>query len=204
MKKRKQGEVPPDQGGLGLGVESPFGVLQVSSPPPLPESLKDLGMDFITKTRQTPEATDDGNGVTEQVDTRTDEDIRREMHAQIANLLDLPQDVIDEARKRTTASIEEVRDYVMLEVVPLVLAVEPALTAVSRMIPKCFDEGSEVSVSMPTEQLRAFVASAASVKARLFFLEKLGLPNDVRQRFLNRMLPDKEVSRVTDKPNGLG
>lgn len=126
-------------------------------------------------------------------DERTNEDIKAELLQHISNALDLPEAIIGEARTAMIAATGELRDFIMNQIVPTVLAINPAIMSVQQMVPRMFDNGDETPVDMQADQLAGFARATATLATKCKIVEMLGLSDDVRQRLLLRMIP------VTDK-----
>lgn len=169
-----------------------FGHLQVSTLPPLDDDLDldTLGMAFGTVDR-VEEIPSTSERTVEIEDTRTNEDIRRDALEMVANALDLPDDVIQQAKLSLRQRTAELRDYLMKDVVPLVLSIGPALQSVQQMVPRMFDDG-EVEPEIPMDALTAYGFSLGMIAARLKLMELLQLPTDVRERLTARLIPEEK------------
>lgn len=124
-------------------------------------------------------------------DKRTNEDIRAEALTFVSNALDLPDDVIAGSRRLLTMATGELRDFIMEAVVPIVLAVNPAMESVRQMVPRIFDNGEETEVELPVEQLASFAQGTAILATKLKIIDMLGLSQEVRERLLTRMIPQQ-------------
>lgn len=129
------------------------------------------------------------NAEVNQEDVRTNEDIRAAHMQLIVNAIDLPQDVIDEAKQKLIMCTGEFRDFVMTEVIPVVLAVNPAMVSARQMVPALFDNGEDLDIDLPMEQLATFAQGTGILAARLKLMDMLKLPSEVKRRLLDRLIP---------------
>ena len=77
----------------------------------------------------------------------------------------------------------------MTEVIPVVLAINPAMMSTHQMVPRLFENGEELEIELPTDQLTKFAQATAILAAKLKIVKMLGLSDDVRERLLARLVP---------------
>lgn len=152
-------------------------------------NLDDLGMEFVAIERKEADPAEPVPDP-EPLDTRTNEDIRREALAQINNALDIDLAVVAQGRKALTQKQEELRDYVMTSVVPVVLSVEPALTSVQLMAPRMFDDSEDIEVELPVDRMRGYAAALGTLATKMKLIEMFDFSPDVKERLLARLIPD--------------
>ena len=173
------------------GSDAIFGVLQVNPVVPMEIDLSTIGTAFQMVDPPAEPAPESEPEVVTLEDTRTAADLHREAMAQVANLMDIPEDVIHTGQINLQAAIASYRDYVMTSVVPVVLAIEPALQSVTQMVPKMFHSGgTDLPVTLPVDVLKSFAGAAGMLAARLHILEMLNLPEEAKLRILRRLTPE--------------
>ncbi len=151
----------------------------------IPESLDDdWGLKFVK-----PVAAETVEPPKPEVDTRTEEDLNREARALIANSIDLPREILDKCGDRIQEEIDTIRDYLLLTVVPVALAMEPALTSVRMAVPEVLGDPT-LEVDIGASSLQSFARTAALLAAQEFVIARLNLPDAIRQRLYQRMLPE--------------
>lgn len=171
----------------------------------MPESdvdLTTLGLNFsyVEKPEATVEETEIKQALIVLEDERTNDDIRAEALSLISNALDLPVEVIDQARLLLTSRSGELRDYVMNTVVPVVLSINPAMNSVQQMVPRLFENGEDTEIEVPIQPLINFAEATGILATKLKIIDMMGLPADARDRLLARLVPmDKPAQPVREK-----
>lgn len=188
------------KGNIGAGS---FGYLLAPPPPPLPDIIDPslIGMSFGTVTtvpeikqaQVIPLIVEDEETWVVAGDNRSQPDLRKQAMALIDNMLDLPPDIINKAKLLTQQQTIELRDYVMINVVPLMLSIEPALTSVKQMVPCIFDnntaDGLEIDISI--ESLSSYGYTLGILASRIKLMNMLDLTDAVKSRLINRLVPEE-------------
>lgn len=108
-------------------------------------------------------------------DLRTEADLRNEAISQVVNLFDIPEGLIDQAKGRLTECVERYQRGLLLEVIPPLLALEPAIESLAQSVPLLFsDGGTDISLIAATQPLAAYAKSLALFKARGLLEEAFG------------------------------
>ena len=130
-----------------------------------------------------------------EIDTRTQDDLQREALERIVNVFDLPEGLVAEAQEKLKGRIEEIRDFLALNILPVTLAVEPACTSLRTMLPDILNiELDEEDISINAEALIRQATSAGYLATRLKLFSMLELPDDIQ-----RMILDREFNVIKER-----
>jgi len=122
-------------------------------------------------------------------DERTNEDLQREARALIDNALEWPPEVVEKSKVKLRERVGELRDYVMTDIVPFVLSVNPALNSVKAMVPGMFEDGAGLNVDMDVERMQSFAYRMAVLAVQTRLMDTVNLPPSLRERVLAKMMP---------------
>lgn len=127
------------------------------------------------------------------LNNETDEEFRaKKLASQVLNNLDLPDNIIKKSRENLDEKINQFRDFLMTDIVPVVLAIEPACTSVKAMVTKTIDNVDIEDINLPSTTLQSYAAQLGLFKAKLKIIDMLGL---------NANLELLQQSLIAKKPN---
>ena len=152
----------------------------------LPENMDDLGNNFrvvdkvdVPTTQEQPI----------QEDNRTQADLQQEALDRIVNILEIPPDLVRDSQKALANNIDDFTRLLMVDVLPVTLSVEPSISTIRPALSQVLgEELEEKDLTINSTTLDRYASAAAYLRVRLYLLDKLGIPENIRNMVLEHSL----------------
>lgn len=124
-----------------------------------------------------------------QEDNRTQADLQQEALDRIVNILEIPPDLVRDSQKALANNIDDFTRLLMVDVLPVTLAVEPSLSTIRPALSQVLgEELEEKDLTINFTTLDRYASAAAYLRVRLYLLDKLGIPENIRNMVLEHSL----------------
>lgn len=124
-----------------------------------------------------------------QEDNRTQADLQQEALDRIVNILEIPPDLVRDSQKALANNIDDFTRLLMVDVLPVTLSVEPSLSTIRPALSQVLgEELEEKDLTINSTTLDRYASAAAYLRVRLYLLDKLGIPENIRNMVLEHSL----------------